>query len=163
MEQLKDSNSFTEEHLNRRLDETVQDYLYNEKSRTEYQKRFNENKISRTCYFETMEMIDSLKWTILRRLELQVRRLTRRGYEVRNEVALQLYDELRGNHAEEDKQDDVEKLIYIANCIPADWFDDSQIIKVCYDVLKVFKAKGIDEGIDSFSIQIALKSLGYCD
>lgn len=89
-----------ETYLNARLAETVKDYCENEKYREEVLYRYQEEQsMTSQVFFDTMRLIDDYKWTCLRKIQMQVRRILNSGLEVWNEIALQLYDGICGNNS----------------------------------------------------------------
>lgn len=88
-----------ETYLNARIDETVRQFCENERFRTECVERFSAGGMSLKTFTDTMRLVDDFKWTCLTKIDMQVRRvLNREGFDVRNEIALQLYDGLHGNN-----------------------------------------------------------------
>lgn len=88
-----------ETYLNARLNETVKDFCENEEYRRDVLDRHSRGLLSETVFFETMRLIDDYKWTCLKKLSMQVRRLVRDDYEVQNEMAIQLYDAMNGRNS----------------------------------------------------------------
>lgn len=88
-----------ETYLNARLNETVKDFCENEEYRRDVIDRHNRGLLNETVFFETMRLIDDYKWTCLKKLSMQVRRLVRNDYDVHNEVAIQLYDAMNGRNS----------------------------------------------------------------
>lgn len=88
-----------ETYLNARLNETVKDFCENEEYRRDVIDRHSRGLLSETVFFETMRLIDDYKWTCLKKLSMQVRRLVRNDYDVHNEVAIQLYDAMNGRNS----------------------------------------------------------------
>lgn len=88
-----------ETYLNARLNETVKDFCENEEYRRDVLDRHSRGLLSETVFFETMRLIDDYKWTCLKKLSMQVRRLVRDDYEVQNEIAIQLYDAMNGRNS----------------------------------------------------------------
>lgn len=82
-----------ETYLNARLTKTVEDYLYNDQYEQEVKKKFKRGEMSRDVYLDTIKCIQDNKWTDLKILDSQIRRLIRNDYDVENEIAIQLYDE----------------------------------------------------------------------
>ena len=81
-----------ETYLNERLNDSVEDYLFMEKQEHETIDKFNRGEISYNTYEKTMELIQDYKWTVLKKIRQQVRRINREEFTVENELALQLYD-----------------------------------------------------------------------
>lgn len=88
-----------ETYLNARLNESVREYCENEDYRKEVVGQYHRSVISNQVFFETMRLIDDFKWTCLKKIEMQVRRLIREDFSVQNEVALQLFDAVHGNNS----------------------------------------------------------------
>lgn len=82
-----------EVYLNARLNETVKDYLYMDNQEIDTKVKFRCGMISYRTAQKTLEMIQDHKWTLLKKLAQQMRRLIREDYEVTNEIALKLYDD----------------------------------------------------------------------
>ena len=82
-----------EAYLNARLTNVVEEYLYEEKCEREAKYKFKNGLMSRDVYLDTMRMIQDYKWTCLKRIDINVRRMIREDYNIENEIALQLYDE----------------------------------------------------------------------
>lgn len=82
-----------ETYLNARLTETVTEYLYMDKEEVDTKVKFKCGMMSADVALKTLEMIQDRKWTLLKVLAMQVRRLMREDSDIRNEVALQLYDQ----------------------------------------------------------------------
>ena len=82
-----------ETYLNARLTQTVEDYLYQEKTEREIKIKFHKGEVSRDTYLDTIKMTQDFKWTCLKKLDMQIRRMIREDFEIYNEIALQLYDQ----------------------------------------------------------------------
>lgn len=88
-----------ETYLNARLDETVRQFCENEKFRMDCVQKFSSGSMSLQTFTDTMRLVDDFKWTCLTNIYGQVRRLLyREEFDVRNEIALQLFDGLNGNN-----------------------------------------------------------------
>lgn len=83
-------------YINVRLDETVMEYCRNEEYHEEVNRRYHQSEIGANVYYDTIQMVDDRKWTLLHTIDKQVGRLLRKDYEVRNEIAVQIYDGLHG-------------------------------------------------------------------
>lgn len=81
-----------ETYLNLKINDTVDDYCEQDRLEQEYRTRYKRDEISRDVYIDTMKCIQDYKWTLLKKLDMQMRRLYREGYDCDNEVAIQLYD-----------------------------------------------------------------------
>ena len=81
-----------ETYLNARLDDTVEEFLYMDKEVQKTTDNFNRGEISYKTYEKTMELIQDRKFTLLKKMRGQVRRIIRNDFNVENEIALQLYD-----------------------------------------------------------------------
>lgn len=86
-------------YLNARLNESVREYCENEDYRKEVVGQYHRSVISNQVFFDTMRVIDDFKWTCLKKIEMQVRRIIREDFDVQNEVALQLFDAVHGNNS----------------------------------------------------------------
>lgn len=82
-----------ETYINLRINDTVNDYCELDKSEQEYRAKYRAGKINRDVYIDTMKDIQDLKWTCLKKLDMQIRRLNREEFDCYNELALQLYDQ----------------------------------------------------------------------
>jgi len=82
-----------ETYLNQRLNETVEEYCYMDKQEQETKRDYKAGRISREVAITTLEMIQDHKWTVLKRLSQQIRRMIREDFDVENEIAIQLYDQ----------------------------------------------------------------------
>lgn len=82
-----------ETYLNARLSDTVQEYLYLDREENETRAQYRKGLVKPEVALKTLEMIQDMKWTLLKKLSFQIRRLIREDFEVYNEVALQLYDQ----------------------------------------------------------------------
>ena len=72
---------------------TVEDYLCMENQEREVKLSYRSGNMTSDVAVKTIEMIQDQKWTLLKVLYSQVRRIVRNGYVVENEMALALYDE----------------------------------------------------------------------
>lgn len=81
-----------ETYLNARLNQTVEDYIYEDNAEQETRRKFKRGEMSRDVYIDTMKAIQDFKWTCLKKIDMQVRRLMREDFDVENEIAIQLYD-----------------------------------------------------------------------
>lgn len=82
-----------ETYINLRINDTVNDYCELDKSERKYRAKYKAGKINRDVYIDTMKDINDLKWTCLKKLDRQIRRLNREELDCYNELALQLYDQ----------------------------------------------------------------------
>lgn len=82
-----------EAYLNARLNATVEDYIYEDKMEQETRTKYRCGKIDRDVYLDTLRMIQDFKWTCLKKIDMQIRRMVREDFDVDNEIALQLYDQ----------------------------------------------------------------------
>lgn len=81
-----------ESYLNARLNVTVEDYIYNDQYEQEIRRKYRQGQMKREVYLDTMKCTQDLKWTYLKKIDMQIRRILREGFDVENEIALQLYD-----------------------------------------------------------------------
>lgn len=82
-----------EAYLNARLANTVEDYLYEDRLEREVKDKFRRGQMNREVYLDTMKAIQDFKWTCLKKIDFQIRRMVREDFDVENEIALQLYDQ----------------------------------------------------------------------
>lgn len=82
-----------EAYLNARLADTVEDYLYEDRLERETKQKFRSGQMDRDVYLDTMRMIQDYKWTCLKKIDMQIRRMVREDFSIENEIALALYDE----------------------------------------------------------------------
>ena len=82
-----------ETYLNLRINDTVGDYCYQDKLEQEYRVKYRHDEIDREVYIDTMKAIQDYKWTCLKKLDMQMRRLFREDFDCYNEIAVQLYDQ----------------------------------------------------------------------
>lgn len=82
-----------EAYLNARLNNTVEEYLYEDRLEQETRYKFRTGQMTRDVYLDTMKLIQDYKWTCLKKIDMQIRRLIREDFSVENEIALQLYDQ----------------------------------------------------------------------
>lgn len=82
-----------EAYLNARLADTVEDYLYEDRLERETKQKFRSGQMDRDVYLDTMRMIQDYKWTCLKKIDMQIRRMVREDFTIENEIALALYDE----------------------------------------------------------------------
>jgi len=82
-----------ETYLNLRINDTVGDYCYQDKLEQEYRAKYRHGEIDREVYIDTMKAIQDYKWTCLKKLDMQMRRLFREDFDCWNEIAIQLYDQ----------------------------------------------------------------------
>ena len=82
-----------ETYLNMRINDTVDDYCYQDKLEQEYRVKYRHGEIDREVYIDTMKAIQDYKWTCLKKLDMQMRRLFREDFDCLNEIAIQLYDQ----------------------------------------------------------------------
>lgn len=82
-----------ETYINLRINETIEDYCYEDRLEQEYRVKYRHGEIDREVYIDTMKSIQDYKWTCLKKLDMQMRRLFRKDYECYNEIAVQLYDQ----------------------------------------------------------------------
>lgn len=85
-----------ETYLNMRINDTVEDYCYQDRLEQEYKIKYRHDEMDRDTYIDTMKLIQDYKWTCLKKLDMQMRRLFREDFECYNEVAIQLYDQFLG-------------------------------------------------------------------
>lgn len=81
-----------ESYLNARLTATVEDYIYEDQMEQETRRKYNCGQLERDVYLDTLKMIQDFKWTCLKKIDMQIRRMVREDFDVENEIALQLYD-----------------------------------------------------------------------
>ena len=82
-----------ETYLNLRINDTVADYCYQDKLEQDYRYKYRIGELNRDTYIDTMKSIQDYKWTCLKILDMQMRRLFREGFDCYNEIAVQLYDQ----------------------------------------------------------------------
>lgn len=82
-----------ETYLNLRINDTVADYCYQDKLEQDYRYKYRIGELNRDTYIDTMKSIQDYKWTCLKRLDMQMRRLFREDFDCYNEIAVQLYDQ----------------------------------------------------------------------
>lgn len=82
-----------ESYLNARLTATVEDYIYEDQMEQETRRKYNCGQLERDVYLDTLKMIQDFKWTCLKKIDMQIRRMVREDFDVENEIALQLYDQ----------------------------------------------------------------------
>lgn len=80
-------------YLNQRLNNTVEEYLYMDREEQDVRFKLKFHEMDRDVAIKTLEMIQDHKWTLLKKLGSQVRRLIREDFDVENEIAIQLYDQ----------------------------------------------------------------------
>lgn len=80
-------------YLNERLNETVREYLYMDNSEEDTKWKYRCGEMTREVALKTLEMINDRKWTLLKVMASQIRRLMREDFDVDNEIAIQLYDQ----------------------------------------------------------------------
>lgn len=82
-----------EAYLNARLANTVEDYLYEDRLEREVKDKFRRGQMNREVYLDTMKAIQDFKWTCLKKIDFQIRRMVREDMDIENEIALALYDQ----------------------------------------------------------------------
>lgn len=82
-----------ETYLNQRLNETVEEYCYMDMQEQQTKRDYRFGMIDRDVAIKTLEMIQDHKWTLLKVMASQIRRLMREDFDVENEIAIQLYDQ----------------------------------------------------------------------
>jgi hypothetical protein len=82
-----------ETYLNLRINDTVEDYCYQDRLKQDYRYKYRIGELNRDTYIDTMKSIQDYKWTCLKRLDMQMRRLFREDFDCYNEIAVQLYDQ----------------------------------------------------------------------
>lgn len=82
-----------ESYLNARLTNTVEDYLYEDRLEREVKNQFRRGQMDREVYLNTMRGIQDFKWTCLKKIDMQIRRMIREDMDIENEIALALYDQ----------------------------------------------------------------------
>lgn len=82
-----------EAYLNARLANTVEEYLCMDNQEHEVKLSYRSGCMPSDVAVRTLEMIQEHKWTLLKIIYKQVRRLVREDFTVENELALILYDE----------------------------------------------------------------------
>ena len=82
-----------ESYLNARLTATVEDYIYEDQMEQETRRKYKCGQLDRDVYLDTLKMIQDFKWTCLKKIDMQIRRMVREDFDVENEIALQLYDQ----------------------------------------------------------------------
>lgn len=80
-----------ETYLNARLDYRVKEY--HQLDREEQETRAKKYQFDPDTYFKTMQMIQDMKWTTLKTINMLVRRLLREDFDIHNEIGIQLYDQ----------------------------------------------------------------------
>ena len=81
-----------ESYLNARLNLTVEEYIDNDRYEQEVRQQYRRGQMKREVYLDTMKCTQDLKWSYLKKVDMQIRRILREGFDVENEIALQLYD-----------------------------------------------------------------------
>ena len=81
-----------ESYLNARLNATVEDYIYEDQMEQETRRKYKCGQLDREVYLDTLNMIQDFKWTCLKKIYKQIRRMVREDFDVENEIALQMYD-----------------------------------------------------------------------
>ena len=81
-----------ESYLNARLNLTVEEYIDNDRYEQEVKQQYRRGQMKREVYLDTMKCTQDLKWSYLKKVDMQIRRILREGFDVENEIALQLYD-----------------------------------------------------------------------
>ena len=81
-----------ESYLNARLNATVEEYIDNDRYEQEVRQKYRCGQMKKEVYLDTLNMIQDFKWTCLKRIYKQIRRMVREDFDVENEIALQLYD-----------------------------------------------------------------------
>lgn len=82
-----------EAYLNARLANTVEDFLYEDRLEQETKRKFRTGQMDRDVYLDTMRGIQDYKWTCLKKIDMQIRRMVREDFNIENEIALALYDQ----------------------------------------------------------------------
>ena len=80
-----------ETYLNARLDYRVKEYCQLDQS--ERDTRLRQREMTPETYLLTIEMIQDQKWTVLKQISMLMRRLIREGFDIHNEIGIQLYDQ----------------------------------------------------------------------
>lgn len=81
-----------ESYLNARLNLTVEEYIDNDRYEQEVRQKYRCGQMKKEVYLNTMRCIQDFKWTCLKKIDMQIRRIVREDFDVENEIALQLYD-----------------------------------------------------------------------
>lgn len=81
-----------ETYLNARLNQTVEDYLYTDHNEEDAKRKYRRGEMDKEVYLDTMKLCQDFKWTCLKKIDMQIRRMVREDFDVENEIALQLYD-----------------------------------------------------------------------
>lgn len=82
-----------ETYLNMRINDTVDNYCYQDRLEQEYRVKYRLGEMNRGVYIDTMKAIQDYKWTCLKKLDMQMGRLFREDFNCYNEIAVQLYDQ----------------------------------------------------------------------
>lgn len=82
-----------ESYLNARLNDTVEEYVYMDRQEQDTKRKFRMGQMNEDTAWKTLEMIQDHKWTLLKRIHMQIRRMVREDFTVENEIALMLHDE----------------------------------------------------------------------
>ena len=82
-----------ESYLNARLNLTVEEYIDNDRYEQEVKQQYRRGQMKREVYLDTMKCTQDLKWSYLKKIDMQIRRILREGFDVENEIALQLYEQ----------------------------------------------------------------------
>lgn len=80
-----------EHYLNARLDYRVKEYCQLDRDEQDTKRRRLE--MNPEVYVQTLEMIQDLKWTVLKQISMNMRRLIREDFTVYSEIGIQLYDQ----------------------------------------------------------------------
>ena len=82
-----------ESYLNAKLSHTVEEYLGQDNTEREVKTKYHKGEIDREVYLDTIRLTQDYKWTCLKKIDIQIRRMMREDIEIYNEIALQLYDQ----------------------------------------------------------------------
>ena len=81
-----------EAYLNARLAKTVEEFIVEDRAEQEIKQKFQRGEVSKEVYGDTMQCIQNNKWHLYKSICRKVRRLLKEGFDVENEIALQIYD-----------------------------------------------------------------------
>ena len=81
-----------ETYLNMRINRTVEDYLHQDQAEREICRKMRRGEVSQNVFVDTVKLIKEHKWTLMKILDMQMRRANDRDFDVDNEIALQLHD-----------------------------------------------------------------------
>lgn len=81
-----------ETYLNLRLNETVKDCCEMDTQEQDLRAKYRLGLVDFDVAMQTLEMMRDYKWTCMKKLSMQVRRLIREDFTIYNETAIQLFN-----------------------------------------------------------------------